>query len=82
MMVISLLMTPESVAEISVCPGFTPVARPEAEIVATSVSVLLQVTSEVISLVVPSELLPQGSKLFGFTHRQIGDYGARHGNRR
>ena len=41
----SLLVTPDNVAEISVCPGFMPVARPLAEIVATSVSALLQVTS-------------------------------------
>jgi hypothetical protein len=42
--VIPLLVTPEREAVISVCPGFNPVARPAAEIVAISVYVLIQFT--------------------------------------
>ena len=56
----SVLVTPVSVAEISVLPTATPVATPEASIVAT-VDDDDQATASVMSCVMPSVKVPMAS---------------------
>ena len=49
------LLTEPEVAMMLACPPFTPEARPELLIVATAGTEEVQITLEVISLVLPSE---------------------------
>jgi hypothetical protein len=56
--VIDLLSNPDNVTVISVVPAETVVAKPSAEMVATLVSELVQVTGEVINETTPSEKVP------------------------